>query len=242
MPWMLVRLEFRPRARDDRQLVMRIDRRARVAGKMLAATEDSLRAHRPGESARIPHHLVRIDAPGAVLERVVDIVRKRHVEHRAEVKVEAEQAQDFAREPAMPFDERQVAPLAQLLRARRFGAAFLQARDAAAFLVDSQHRAVPHLAAQIVDQPAQLRGLPDVPPKQDEAGRLHLADDGGGRRVQLEARHAHDDVFSATHPAISAKLHVGFKRRFATMPAYADLRVRVRQVQKGFRDFSVDEG
>ena len=58
---------------------------------------------------------------------------------------------------AVALDQHGVALLAQLLRAGRLGAAFLQARDPAAFLVDGDDRLVPNLAAKIVHQPAQLR-------------------------------------------------------------------------------------
>ena len=179
---------------------MRIDARgARVTGKMLAATQDTLLAHGAVECPGVTDDGVDVEAPGPVLQRIVDVVAKGNIEHRREVEIKAEKPQDFARKRAVPLDQAQVALLAQLFRARRLRAAFLQARDPSALLVDGDDGLMLHLAAKIVDELAQLRRGLDVAPEKDEARGLNFADDGRCLCVEFRTRHAHEDVMSAVH-------------------------------------------
>ena len=101
---------------------------------------------------------------------------------------------------AVPLDQAQVSLLAQLLRAGRLGAAFLQARDPPTFLVDSDNGLMPHLGPQIIEQAPQQRRCSNVSPKKNETGWLHVANNPRSVRVQLHAGNSHNDVTPALHP------------------------------------------
>ena len=70
------------RALDFRQIVMRIERRGGVAGKMFAAARDPLLAQGVVECARQPNDFVDGRAVAAAAQRIVGLIVEGNVEHR----------------------------------------------------------------------------------------------------------------------------------------------------------------
>ena len=128
-------------------------------------------------------------------QRIVGLVVEGNVEHRAEVEVEAEQAQQLSGQAAVFGDQARVAALAELLGVGWFVADEAQARHPAAFLVDGDDRFGGAEFAQVVGELAQLPGGDDVAPEQDEAAGLQPAQARRGGRVQFGTRHPDQQQF-----------------------------------------------
>ena len=126
-----------------------------------------MRLKAPGVS----NHRLGVQPPGPVLERIIEIALKRNIHDRREVQVETKEQKNLAGERAVALDQAQIALVAKLPRAGRFRAAFLETRNASALLVDGHNGHMLHLAAQIVDQFAQLGWRLDVAPEKNKAGR-----------------------------------------------------------------------
>ena len=80
----------------------------------------------------------------------------------------------------MATDEGEVAAVPELLGVRRFVANQLEARNAAAFLVDSDDRFRLTEIAKIVDELAELLGGLDVASEENESARLNFAEEASG--------------------------------------------------------------
>ena len=84
---------------------MSIDSRGRVTGKMFAATGDPLVAHRVVECAGVANDLVDGFAVAASAQRIVSVIIKGDVEHRAKIEVKAKNAQQPSGDIAVPADQ-----------------------------------------------------------------------------------------------------------------------------------------
>ena len=124
------------RALDHRKLVMRVERRGGIAGKMFAAAENPCRAQAAVKGAGLRDDLCRRAAVTAAAQGIFGFVVEGNVQHRAEIEIEAEQPEQPSGDVAMPANESEVALIAELLSVRRFIANKLQARNPAAFLID----------------------------------------------------------------------------------------------------------
>ncbi len=93
----------------------------------------------------------------------------------------------------MPADELRIALLAELLRIGRFVAEELEARDAAALLVDRDDRLHVGEIAQVVDQFPELRRRLDVPAEEDVAARLDGPEFPGGGGIEFGAGNADEE-------------------------------------------------
>jgi hypothetical protein len=102
--------------------------------------------------------LLGVFAPASAFEGVVCGVVVGDVEDRAEVEVEAEEAEDLAGEFAVLFDEVGVAFVAKGLGIGRFLADESEAGDATAFLVDGDEGFDVGQVAEVVDEFAELLG------------------------------------------------------------------------------------
>src|SRR5689334_12401276 len=107
---------------------------------MLAAAQDAVLAESVIEGARIAHHLLHIVTVTTAAEGIVGVVIKGDVEHRTEVHIEAEHPEQTRRDLSMPADQLEIAFVPELVRIRRLIPEELEARDAAAFLVDGDDR------------------------------------------------------------------------------------------------------
>ena len=87
----------------------------------------------------------------------------------------------------MATDEGEVAAVPELLGVRRFVADQLEARNAAAFLVDGDDRFRLTEIAKIVDELAELLGGLDVASEENESARLNLAEEAGGFGIEFGA-------------------------------------------------------
>ena len=103
--------------------------------------------------------VVPVAAPA---QRIVRLIIERNIEHRAEIEIEAENAQQPAGDRAVAPDQLEIVLVAELLRVRRLVADQLQPRNAPAFLVDGDDRLDLAQIAQIIDQLPKLRGRPDI--------------------------------------------------------------------------------
>ena len=189
----LVRLQLFAGALDQREIVMRIDRRGGVAGKMFSAARDPLGAQGIVESPGQPNDFRDVAAVAAAAERVVGLVVEGNVEDRAKIEIEPEQPEQSPGDFAMPPHEIEIAFLAQLLGVRRLLPDQAQARNAAAFLVDRDDRLDRAQVAQVVDQLSQLRRALDVAPENDVSARLHAAKKSGRFAIEFFARDAGQD-------------------------------------------------
>ncbi len=115
-----VGLHGRAVAFDDREGMVRIFHRRRIAGKMFAATEDAAAAQGAVELSGQGDDLVRGFAVTTSPQRVVRLVVEGNVQHRAEVEIEAEESQEFRGQFTVTTDQLRVPAVAQLLRVGRF--------------------------------------------------------------------------------------------------------------------------
>ncbi len=127
------------------------------------------------KAARQPDDLLDALSVTATLERIVRLVIKRNVEHRAEIEVETEKPEEPAGDFAMTPHEGDIVSVPELLGIRRLVADQPQPRNPTAFLVDRDDRF--HLAevAQIVDQLPELRRALNVAAKENVSARLDAA-------------------------------------------------------------------
>src|SRR5260370_12252281 len=131
---------------------MRVRFRGRVTGKMLAAAGYPLFPHRFVERAGIAYYLLDRLSVTATAQRIVGIIVERNVEHRTEIEIESENAQQPSGDVAVPVDKIDIALVAQLLRVRRFVSNQAQSRYATAFLIDAGDHFRPAQIANGVDQ------------------------------------------------------------------------------------------
>ena len=96
-----VTVEFRACERNHRQLVMRIERCARISWKMFAAREDPFAAQTVVERLRVTNHLGHIVAITAAAQRIIGVVIERNVEHGTKVEVETKNSQQTTCNPPM---------------------------------------------------------------------------------------------------------------------------------------------
>jgi len=136
-----------------------------------------------------------IAAIATAAQRVVGLIVEGNVEHRAEVEIEPEQAQQAAGQAAVLHDQAAIAALAELLGIRRFMADQPEARYPATLLVDGDDGLGRTQVAQVVGELAQLPGGDDVAPEQDEAAGLEASQPGRGGRIQRRTRHAYQQQF-----------------------------------------------
>src|ERR1700731_371190 len=111
-----------------------------VSGKIFAAAGYPLFPHRVIEGPRLPHYLLDRLSVTATAQRIVGIIVERNVEHRAEIEIESENAQQPSGDVAVPVDKIDIALVAQLLRVRRFVSNQAQSRYAPALLIDGDDR------------------------------------------------------------------------------------------------------
>src|SRR5438105_7821212 len=78
---------------DFRQTVMSIDHRSGVAGEMFSAAGDARRTQCIIKRSRVPDYLLHRFSVTAATQRIVRVVVKRNIEHRAEIEIETEQSQ-----------------------------------------------------------------------------------------------------------------------------------------------------
>ena len=189
----LVCVQLGPGPLDHGQVVMSVDGGGGVAGKMFAAARDAFCAERIVKGSGQPNDFVDIAPIAAAAERVVRLVIEGNVEHRAEIEIKAEKAEEPAGDPAMLPNEIEVALVAQLLGAGWFLPDEAQTRNPATFLVDRDDWLNRAQIAQVIDQFPQLSCALDIAPEEDEATRLHLAKEFGGRPLELFARHTDEE-------------------------------------------------
>ena len=190
-----MRIEFGERQSDRGQLMVRVDGRARVAGEMFPAAPHTLRLQPVIERARIADDLRHIVAVAAPAQGVVRLVVEGNVQHRAEIEIEPEDAQQPPGGAPVPADQFHVAPVAELVRVRRLTPQQPQPRYAPALLVDGDDRLDLREIAQVVDELPQLRGRLDIPPEEDERTGLYPAEGRGGGGIEHRARDAgHEEL------------------------------------------------
>ena len=178
---------------DDGKEFMGIALGGAVAGEVFGAGEDALGAHGTVEHAGVVDDLLGVFAPAAAFEGVVGGVVVGDVEDRAEVEVEAEEAENLAGEFAVLFDEVGVAFVAKSLGVGRFLADESEAGDAAAFLVDGDEGFDVGQVAEVVDEFAELLGGDDVATEDNEAAGLEFFEAGGGFGVEFGAGDAGEE-------------------------------------------------
>src|SRR2546421_8069849 len=98
---------------------MRVRFRTGVTGKMFAATRDSLVAHRVVEHAGVANDLLDGFPITTTAQRIIGVVIEGDVEHRAEIEIESENAEQTSGDVAVPADKIDIVLVAQLLRVRR---------------------------------------------------------------------------------------------------------------------------
>ena len=90
---------------DFREIVMRIYRRGRVAGKMFAATQDPLLAKRVVKRAGQPNDLFDVLAITTPAQRIIRVIIEGNVQHRTEIEIEPEDAQELSSDFPVPPNE-----------------------------------------------------------------------------------------------------------------------------------------
>ena len=95
---------------DGGQLVMGINVRRSVGGKVLAASENAAAAKSAIKCSGKVNDLVRICAVAATFQGVVRVVVIGNIQHRAKVQIEAEKSQQFSRQSAVLLDQFAIPP------------------------------------------------------------------------------------------------------------------------------------
>ena len=139
---------------------------------MFAAAQNPLLAQRVVERARQSDDLFDGLAVAATPQRIIGFIVEGNVEHRTEIEIEPEDAQQLAGNFPVAPNECNIVPVAQLLRIRRLVPDQPQARDAASFLVDRDDRLDFAEIAQIIDQLPELPRALNVAAKKNESARL----------------------------------------------------------------------
>ena len=98
-------VEFGAGAVDARQFVVRIEPGESIAGKMFAAGKNPFGGHRRAEGLGIGDGFLDAAAVATAAQRIVGLIVEGNVEHRAQVEVEAEQAQQLAGQRAVAGDQ-----------------------------------------------------------------------------------------------------------------------------------------
>lgn len=168
-----------------------------VAREMFSTTEDASAAEGGVEEACFGNNFLDGFAVAATLERVVGEIIEADVENRAEVEVEAEEAEEFGGEFPVPGDESGVVVVAELAGIRGFFADESEAADATAFLVDREDGFVFGEVAQVVEELTELGGGLDVASEDNEAARLQRAVEIRSGRIKGGARDADEEELTA---------------------------------------------
>ena len=207
--------EFLFGAADHGEKLVRVDVGGAVGGEVLAAAEDALFAEGAVEEAGVGDDFLGVAAIAAAFEGIIGLVVVGNIEHRAEVEIEAEQAQEFAGEAAVLGDEGGIAFFAKGLGVRGFVADEAKAGDAAALLVDGDEGFDGGKVAQVVDEFAELVGGDDVAAEEDEAAGLEGLEAARGVEVQFGA-------WNAGEEKLAEQVRVHERRtRYARGPAAA---------------------
>src|SRR3954451_19529170 len=85
----LVRVQLRPIARNQWQIMMGVHRRSGVAGKMFSTTCDPLSAQRVVESAGQPDDFRDVATVTTPTQRIICLVVEGNVENRAKIEIES---------------------------------------------------------------------------------------------------------------------------------------------------------
>ena len=174
-------------ARNARQILVGIDHRAAISWKMFGTAHHPAFGQLGEEHAGIGADARVVHPPTALAQRAIALVTaQRKIQHRGEVHVDAEQAEDLRDNPAVHANEPGI-PGGGKPRGR--GSVHPepgQARNPAALLVDRDDRLFGAQAAQRVGEPPELPRVPDVAGKQDEPAGLEVLDNPLRRAIKLE--------------------------------------------------------
>jgi hypothetical protein len=160
---------------------------------MFATGENSFCSEGVVEEARVLNDLGGCVSVTTSAERVISFVIERNIEDGAEVEVEPKDAQQFAGDGAVALDEFGGVSVTKLVCVRRFVTDEFEARDASAFLIDSDDGRYVREVFQIVDEFPQLGGRFDVSSEKDESSGLNAPEGGGCFGVEGGSGHAGEE-------------------------------------------------
>src|SRR5437667_9161169 len=143
---------------------------------MFAAACNPLPFHCFIERAGVAHNLFDGFPITAAAQRIVGIIIERNVEHGAKIEIKTEKPQQSSGYLAVPADKIDIPFVAQLLCVRWLVPDQTQSRYAAAFLIDGNDRFDLAEAAQVVDQPTQVRGALDIAAEKNKTTGLNASE------------------------------------------------------------------
>ena len=187
---------------------MGVGQGASAGREMLGAGGDAAFAHPAVPLAGVVDDFLRVAAPAAAAEGILEARVVVEVEHRGEVQVEAEQAELVAGENAAAGGKQRVVLGGEGVGRGQGRGDFLGAGDPAAFLVDREDRLVECELAQFVGQPSRLLRRDDVPAEEDEARGLELAEQGRLVRSDLRTADAEQEQLAVHGGSVMREMAV----------------------------------
>jgi hypothetical protein len=146
-------------------MVMRIRTGRRIPGEMLPASENACGKQSIMKGSGKLNHLRHGSSPATAAQRIVRLIVKRDVQDRAKIEIESKQPEQIAGKFPVGSNEILVGFLPKLLRVGWFIADYLQARNAAAFLINGNNWLDGTEVAQIVHQLSELTRGADISTK-----------------------------------------------------------------------------